>query len=244
MTDKRYAVLFDADNNNKEYVKFAMDEMSNEGIVTYKRMYGDWTSQNLQQLKELILEYSITPMQQYSYTSGKNSTDSAMIIDAMDILYTGTVDGFCIVSSDSDFTKLASRLREAGMNVIGMGRKQTPKAFVAACNKFKYVDNYENINSTNNAGVKQKAQNESTTDRTELENAIKRIIEENADDDGWVLASTIGDILQKRYSDFDPRNYGYKKLAELLVDFGFEIKKIKDGKSKNAGGSIVFVKIK
>ncbi len=140
MNDKKFAILIDADNNSIEYIKTVIDEITNEGVITYKRMYGDWTSPNLQSYKDALLEFSITPMQQYSYTKGKNATDSAMIIDAMDILYQGDVDGFCLVSSDSDFTKLASRLREAGKIVIGMGREQTPKPFVKACNEFKYVD--------------------------------------------------------------------------------------------------------
>ena len=139
-TDKRFAVLIDADNISDRYIKTILDEMAGEGEVTYKRIYGDWTKPALAPWKKVLLEYSVTPIQQYSYTTGKNATDSAMIIDAMDILYSGNVEGFCLVTSDSDFTRLASRLRESGMLVVGMGEKKTPKAFSTACNKFKYLD--------------------------------------------------------------------------------------------------------
>lgn len=138
--DHRFAVLIDADNISDKYIKFILDEVSNEGTATYKRIYGDWTKPALGNWKSVLLEYSITPIQQYGYTTGKNSTDAAMIIDAMDILYSGNVDGFCLVTSDSDFTRLASRLRESGMDVVGMGERKTPKAFIVACNKFKYLD--------------------------------------------------------------------------------------------------------
>lgn len=136
----RFAILIDADNISDKYIKIILDEAANNGIATYKRIYGDWTSPRLASWKSVLLENSIIPMQQYSYTFGKNSTDSAMIIDAMDILYSQTVDGFCIVSSDSDFTRLAARLRESGMQVIGMGEEKTPKPFISACNQFKYLD--------------------------------------------------------------------------------------------------------
>lgn len=138
--DKKFAVLIDADNISDRYVKIILDEISNDGEVTYKRIYGDWTKPALAPWKKVLLEYSVTPIQQYNYTTGKNATDSAMIIDAMDILYSDSVDGFCLVSSDSDFTRLASRLRESGMIVVGMGEQKTPRAFVAACNKFRYLD--------------------------------------------------------------------------------------------------------
>ena len=136
----RYAVLIDADNISDKYIKIILDETAGNGIATYKRIYGDWTSQRMNSWKRVLLDNSVIPMQQYSYTTGKNATDSAMIIDAMDILYSGTVDGFCLVSSDSDFTRLASRIREAGMQVIGMGESKTPKPFISACNQFKYLD--------------------------------------------------------------------------------------------------------
>lgn len=138
--EKRFAVLIDADNVSAKYIKYILDEISNYGVATYKRIYGDWTKPSSGSWKDVLLENSVTPVQQYGYTVGKNATDSAMIIDAMDILYSGNVEGFCIVSSDSDFTKLASRLRESGMMVVGMGERKTPKPFIAACNQFKYLD--------------------------------------------------------------------------------------------------------
>ncbi len=138
--EKRFAVLIDADNVSAKYIKYILDEISNYGVATYKRIYGDWTKPGTVSWKDVLLENSVTPVQQYGYTVGKNSTDSAMIIDAMDILYSGNVEGFSIVSSDSDFTKLASRLRESGMLVVGMGERKTPKPFIAACNQFKYLD--------------------------------------------------------------------------------------------------------
>ena len=138
--DKKIAVLIDADNVSDKYIKYIFDEISNHGTPTYKRIYGDWTKPQLAPWKTVLLNYSITPIQQFSYTTGKNATDAALIIDAMDILYSNNVDGFCIVSSDSDFTKLAARLREAGMYVIGMGEKKTPSPFIAACEKFKYLE--------------------------------------------------------------------------------------------------------
>ena len=137
--EKRFAVLIDADNVSDKYLRYIFDELAKDGTITYKRIYGDWTKPALGPWKNILLNFSITPIQQYGYTTGKNATDSAMIIDAMDILYSGNVEGFCIVSSDSDFTRLASRLRESGMDVVGMGEKKTPSAFVAACNKFKYL---------------------------------------------------------------------------------------------------------
>jgi len=138
--EKRFAVLIDADNVSAKYIKYILDEITNYGVATYKRIYADWTKPNTSSWKDVLLENSVTPIQQYGYTVGKNATDSAMIIDAMDILYSGNVDGFCIVSSDSDFTKLSSRLRESGMLVVGMGEKKTPKPFIASCNQFKYLD--------------------------------------------------------------------------------------------------------
>lgn len=140
LEEKRFGVLIDADNVSAKYIKYILDEISNYGVATYKRIYGDWTKTTASSWKDVLLEYSVNPVQQYGYTVGKNATDSAMIIDAMDILYSGNVEGFCIVSSDSDFTKLASRLRESGMLVVGMGEKKTPKPFIAACNQFKYLD--------------------------------------------------------------------------------------------------------
>ena len=230
-SDKKIAVIIDGDNNSIKYIDTVMDEIKKEGIVTYNRIYGDWTTPNLDAWKKVLLEYAITPVQQYSYTSGKNSTDSAMIIDAMDILYTGNVDGFCIVSSDSDFTRLATRLREAGMTVIGMGRHQTPEPFVKACDKFKYVDwlrDSENKSRKRTSDKKTAAKEKSVKHNSFVEEqkqkiiaAIDNMIEENSDDNGLILASTVGELLQRQFSDFDPRILGYKKTIDLIKSLGY-----------------------
>lgn len=210
--EMRYAVLIDADNVASKYTKYILDEVSNYGVVTYKRVYGDWTRPNLQSWKSMALDNAITPVQQYSYTTGKNATDSAMIIDAMDILYSRNVDGFCIVSSDSDFTRLAIRLRESGMHVIGMGEKKTPKPFSTACNAFKYLE----------VLAEEETQEPAEADRVEmktLESAIIRIITENANLEEEINIGELGSRLQGRYPDFDVRNYGYSKFSQFLKDF-------------------------
>lgn len=210
--EMRYAVLIDADNVAAKYTKYILDEVSNYGVVTYKRVYGDWTRPNLSSWKNMALDNAITPIQQYSYTTGKNATDSAMIIDAMDILYSNNADGFCIVSSDSDFTRLAIRLRESGMYVIGMGEQKTPKPFSTACNAFKYLEvlaDEELQNSADKEKVEMKT----------LESAIIRIISENANLQEEINIGELGSRLQSRYPDFDVRNYGYSKLSQFLKEF-------------------------
>lgn len=209
--EMRYAVLIDADNVAAKYTKNILDELSNYGIATYKRVYGDWTRTSLAGWKNMALDNAITPVQQYSYTTGKNATDSAMIIDAMDILYSNNVDGFCIVSSDSDFTRLAIRLRESGKHVIGMGEKKTPKPFSTACNAFKYLEILaeEEVQSNEVDRVEMKT----------LEEAIIRIIAENANLEEEINIGELGSRLQGRYPDFDVRNYGYSKFSQFLKDF-------------------------
>jgi uncharacterized LabA/DUF88 family protein len=211
--EMRYAVLIDSDNVAARYTKFILDEVSNYGIVTYKRVYGDWTRDNSVRWKNIALENAITPVQQYSYTSGKNATDSAMIIDAMDILYSHNVDGFCIVSSDSDFTRLAIRLRESGMHVIGMGEKKTPKPFSTACNAFKYLEILaeEDVQDESSEGENVKLKT--------LEKSIFRIIDENCNIQEEINIGELGSRLQNRFPDFDVRNYGYSKLSQLLAYF-------------------------
>lgn len=228
--DINIAILIDADNISSQYIKVIIDEATKDGIITYKRIYGDWTKPNLASWKDVLLEYSINPIQQYAYTTGKNATDSAMIIDAMDILYTGNVDGFCLVSSDSDFTRLAARLKEAGKIVIGMGKQQSPKPFVSACSKFKYLDIILTEEQSEEIEAKKNVQAETSamTTKKTLNNSIKTIIDENSDSDGWTLASTIGTLLQKQYTDFDSRNYGFKKMIDLLKDLGYQTKVSKD----------------
>ena len=210
--EMRYAVLIDADNVAAKYTKYILDEVSNYGVVTYKRVYGDWTRPNLAGWKSMALDNAITPIQQYSYTTGKNATDSAMIIDAMDILYSNNVDGFCIVSSDSDFTRLAIRLRESGIHVIGMGERKTPKPFSTACNAFKYLEIL----------AEEEVQGAGETEKLELktlESAIIRIIAENANLQEEINIGELGSRLLNRYPDFDVRNYGYSKFSQFLKDF-------------------------
>jgi len=219
----RLAVLIDADNVPYSNVKGMLEEIARYGTPTFKRIYGDWTKPTLSGWKTVLLESAITPIQQYSYTSGKNSSDSALIIDAMDILYTGRVDGFCIVSSDSDFTRLATRLREAGMKVIGIGEKKTPAPFIASCNKFIYIEILKKeerqvstiIKTTPKDKNKKPAQAISSVNRDLIKLVIDSIndIEE---EDGWVFLGVLGNLILKKQPDFDPRNYGHKKLIDLI----------------------------
>jgi Fe-S-cluster formation regulator IscX/YfhJ len=216
--DKRIAVLIDADNVSDKYLKYILDEISNHGTPTYKRIYGDWTKPQMAAWKNVLLNYSISPIQQYAYTTGKNATDSALIIDAMDILYSGSVEGFCIVSSDSDFTKLAARLRESGMYVLGMGEKKTPPPFIAACEKFKYLEVLVSSAASEQAKEEQaeEALKDTVTSRKTIIEAIKAIVDESSDEDGWVYLGEVGTKLSKRYPDFDTRNYGYNKLTPFI----------------------------
>ncbi|MEN6347820.1 MAG: NYN domain-containing protein [Syntrophomonas sp.] len=220
--DRKIAVLIDADNVSDKYIKYIFDEISNHGTPTYKRIYGDWTKPQLASWKTLLLNYSITPIQQYAYTTGKNATDSALIIDAMDILYSKNVDGFCIISSDSDFTRLAARLREAGMYVVGMGEKKTPSPFISACEIFKYLEVLAAVpaNSdethTNEWAEKHATATEGMANEKDLIASIRIIVTETSDDDGWAFLGAVGKKLNKRYPDFDTRNYGYAKLTPFI----------------------------
>ena len=275
-SDNRFAVLIDADNVSVKYIKIILDEISKDGIATYKRIYGDWTNPSLISWKSTLLDNSIIPVQQYSYTTGKNSTDSAMIIDAMDILYSGRVEGFCLVSSDSDFTRLAARLRESGMTVIGMGESKTPNSFIAACNKFKYLDILSAADeaeaeeaapkaepakkpaaqpkkTAQKAAAKkpkeepkaekepkpaepkkqqEKAIEEPRTSLRTIRRALRTIVRENSDEDNWIMVSQGGNLLDKRYTDFDVRNFGFSKLTPFLESLDmFEIKDMKKDSS-------------
>lgn len=212
--DKRFALLIDADNVSAKYIDPILDELSKYGNVTYKRIYGDWTSRQNSSWKEELLSSSITPIQQFSYTTGKNATDSALIIDAMDILYTNTVDGFCIVSSDSDFTKLASRLRESGLTVIGMGEKKTPMAFRKACDIFTRLELLQGEEET-----KEEAAAVKDIDKSTIEDAIVKIITENTNNGRETGLAELGNRLLKLYPDFDVRSYGYSLLSKLLEEF-------------------------
>jgi uncharacterized LabA/DUF88 family protein/Fe-S-cluster formation regulator IscX/YfhJ len=245
--DKRIAVLIDADNVSDKYIKVIIDEISNHGTPTYKRIYGDWTKPQMSSWKNVLLSHSIIPIQQYSYTTGKNASDAALIIDAMDILYSKSVDGFCIVSSDSDFTKLAARLREAGMLVIGMGEKKTPKPFIAACERFKYLEVLATMaKQTAEVDTKPTESQEDVkngmTSKQQLVETIKTIIAEASDEDGWAYLGEIGSILNKRYPDFDTRNYGFTKLTPFVSSLKkFEVRSVK---TSNPSISLKYVRVK
>ncbi|MBC8768928.1 NYN domain-containing protein [Arenibacter sp. BSSL-BM3] len=221
------AVLIDGDNIPSAYVKEMMEEIAKYGNPTIKRIYGDWTNPKLSKWKNLLLENAITPIQQYAYTTGKNATDSAMIIDAMDILYSNKVSGFCIVSSDSDFTRLATRLREAGMNVIGIGEKKTPNPFIVACDKFIYIEILKNQSEENSSETtdskKDKKDNVDKITQKEIK-LIASTISDLADEDGWAFLGDVGSLLQKKQPNFDSRNYGFQKLTPLIKSIkNFEI---------------------
>jgi Fe-S-cluster formation regulator IscX/YfhJ len=232
--DLRLAVLIDADNVPHRLIGVILEEIAKYGAPTFKRIYADWTKPHVAGWKTVLLDHAITPIQQYSYTTGKNSSDSALIIDAMDILYTGRVDGFCVVSSDSDFTRLATRLREAGMKVFGMGEQKTPSPFRAACDKFIYIE----ILDQPEAGPKQikladlrkKEKVISKADQT-LVNLITSSIDDVADENGWAYLGELGNLLLKKRPDFDPRNYGFSKLILLIKSLGhFEVDVRETGK--------------
>ncbi len=228
------AVLIDGDNIPSAYVKEMMEEIAKYGNPTIKRIYGDWTNPKLAKWKNLLLENAITPIQQYGYTTGKNSTDSAMIIDAMDILYSEKVNGFCIVSSDSDFTRLATRLREAGMQVIGIGEKKTPNPFIVACDKFIYIEILKNQSKERESENEKDLTKDSVDKITDKEiKLIATTITDLSDDDGWAFLGDVGSLLQKKQPNFDPRNYGFQKLTPLIKSIGkFEIEQRESPKSR------------
>ena len=232
--DLRLAVLIDADNASRTAMKDVMAEVAVYGTPTIKRIYGDWTSPNMSTWKSILLETAITPIQQYSYTTGKNATDSAMIIDAMDILYSGNCHGFVLVSTDSDFTRLATRLREAGMKVYGMGEKKTPKPFIVACDKFVYIEviraaaqqaaqqEKESVPQKSSKKSSKKAAQQAVSapaasavpqDMVEL---IADSLENLCDEDGYTLMGKLSNLLMKKQPDFDPRNYGFSKLSKMI----------------------------
>ncbi len=228
------AVLIDGDNIPSAYVKEMMEEIAKYGNPTIKRIYGDWTKPNLSKWKNLLLEHAITPIQQYGYTAGKNATDSAMIIDAMDILYSEKVNGFCIVSSDSDFTRLATRLREAGMQVIGIGEKKTPNPFIVACDKFIYIEilktQSEEKESDQGKGIVKESFEKIASEEIKL---IADSINDLSDDDGWAFLGDVGSLIQKKRPNFDPRNYGFQKLTPLISSIGkFDIEQRENQKGR------------
>lgn len=219
----RLAVLIDAENVPYANVKGMLQEVTKYGTPTTKRIYTDWTNPRMTGWKKVLHENAITPIQQYSYTRGKNATDSAMIIDAMDILYSGKVDGFCIVSSDSDFTRLATRLREASMIVIGMGEKKTPTPFITACDKFIYIEildddstDTDDIDNAQDTKKEPKPRKIYDTIDKKLLSVLKNSINDLGDEDGWAFLGDLGNIILKKKPDFDPRNYGYAKMLPLI----------------------------
>lgn len=262
----KIAVLIDAENISKKYIKLIMDEASAYGILTYKRVYGDFSTPSVISWQDSLKDYALTPVFQFSYTQGKNASDSALIIDAMDILYSGNVDGFCLVTSDSDFTKLAMRLRESGMMVIGMGEKKTPNSLVSACETFKFLDllyqeelreeqagnRASRRQQTRDASVPQSSSGEQEEEKTPISNIpseaeivdeIRAIIELVSDDDEWIYLSAVGDALQKRVPGFDPRHYKSKKLKDFVKRFHcFEIKEVRDKHSDL--NNVMYIKIK
>ena len=239
----KLAVLIDGDNIPSASVKEMMEEIAKYGNPTIKRIYGDWTKPNLSKWKNMLLEHAITPIQQYGYTSGKNATDSAMIIDAMDILYSEKVNGFCLVSSDSDFTRLATRLREAGMQVIGIGEKKTPNPFIVACDKFIYIEILKTKSKEKESEEEKELVKESYDKITAKEiKLIETTITDLSDDEGWAFLGDVGSLLQKKQPNFDPRNYGFQKLTPLIkATKMFEIEQRETPKSSS---KLIFVKNK
>lgn len=226
--DLRLAVLIDAENVPYSNVQGMLEEITRYGTPTVKRIYGDWTSNVVSGWKKVLVENAITPIQQYSYTTGKNSSDSAMIIDAMDILYAGNIDGFCLVSSDSDFTRLATRLRESGKTVYGIGEKKTPASFIAACDKFIYL---EIIGAADNNDAPAEIAGDTAPKPREISKVDRRVINlisnsvsDLADENGWAFLAEVGSLIAKKQPDFDSRNYGFSKLSKLIESIGrFEL---------------------
>ena len=233
------AVLIDADNANPSIIEGLLGEIAKLGVASVKRIYGDWTTPNLQPWKATLLEFSIQPIQQFRYTTGKNATDSAMIIDAMDLLYTGHFSGFCLVSSDSDFTRLAARIRESGRQVFGFGERKTPRPFVSACDRFIYTEFLvKPKEEVEDQGVKRLSSKALKGD-SHLANLVRSAIEAASDEDGWAPLSPVGNYIYKTANDFDPRNYGFQKLSDLISAIGlFEVKRkeyrvyVKDNRKK------------
>jgi uncharacterized LabA/DUF88 family protein len=244
----KLAVLIDADNVPYSNVKGMMEEITKFGTPTTKRIYADWTKPNAGGWKSVLLEHAITPIQQYSYTVGKNSSDSAMIIDAMDLLYSDKVDGFCIVSSDSDFTRLAIRLRESGMKVIGIGEQKTPNSFIVACDRFIYIEVLD-------GAIKKKTKKPTATDPKKVApktlnkidlhtiELIESTIEDIADDSGWAFLGDVGNLIVKKKPEFDPRNYGFSKLTPMLKSLT-DILEIDERDSDKKGIKHVYVRLR
>ncbi|MFR8761844.1 MAG: NYN domain-containing protein, partial [Megasphaera lornae] len=246
--EMKLAVVIDAENISSKYIEVILSEANNLGDVIYKRIYGNWTTPQMASWRTTILDNAIQPVQQYSNTIRKNSSDSALIIDTMDLLYQSNLDGFCIVSSDSDFTRLASRLRESQKYVLGMGESKTPRSFISACNKFLYLDilveeaeeeTATGDTPTDTDSVAAKSPEVRRTDTTPgkdfiiIKQAVIKLADENSDDTGWIFSGTLGNLLSKQFSDFDVRNFGFKKFVPFIESLGiFEVNTITDDKNK------------
>ncbi len=247
--EMKLAVVIDAENISNKYIDVILSEANNLGDVIYKRIYGNWTTPQMSSWRNTILDNAIQPVQQYSNTIRKNSSDSALIIDTMDLLYQSNLDGFCIVSSDSDFTRLASRLRESQKYVLGMGESKTPRSFISACNKFLYLDvlleeaeENEAEDTASKPAVSGDAAASSRTytyektpgkDFFTIKQALIKLTEENSDDNGWIFSGTLGNLLSKQFSDFDVRNFGYKKFVPFIESLRiFDVNTITDDKNK------------
>tara|TARA_B100000614_G_scaffold180596_2_gene161469 strand:- start:334 stop:1098 length:765 start_codon:yes stop_codon:yes gene_type:complete len=219
---KRLAVLIDADNSQASIMEGLLEEIANYGIASIRRIYGDWSSDAMRGWKNILLDYAIQPIQQYPYTKGKNATDMKMLIDAMDILYDGKMDGFCLVTSDSDFTPLAQRIRQSGLTVYGFGEEKTPKAFVRACDRFIYSEvlrqkeEVEDNRGSTTAPRRKRYSAQDLKQDAKLVSMVRNGIEDAADDTGWASLGIVGQKVANSNPDFDPRNYGYKKLGELI----------------------------
>lgn len=230
--NNKLAVLIDADNAQPAITENLLAEIAKYGTSHVKRIYGDWTQPQLRGWKEILLQHSIQPIQQFGYTKGKNSTDSALIIDAMDLLYSGRFDGFCLVSSDSDFTKLAARIRESGLVVYGFGEKKTPDPFVAACDKFIYT---EVLKPEDEKAKSSKHPINELKQDTKLVNLVRNAIEASSDESGWAHLAPVGSYMAKQSPEFDPRNYGFQKLGDLVRAmklFEIEERPVGEGQSK------------
>ena len=246
--ENKLAVLIDGDNIPSAYITEMLQEIAKYGNPTIKRIYGDWTKPHLNKWKSVLLENAVNPIQQYAYTQGKNATNSAMIIDAMDILYSNKVDGFCLVSSDSDFTKLATRLREAGKNVIGIGEKKTPEPFIVACDKFIYIEILKNqnkeIESKNSSKSKEDKKDDVDKITPKVIKLIASTISDIADEDGWAFLGDVGSLLQKKQPNFDSRNYGFQKLTPMINSINkFEVES-RENQHNNNRFKLIYVRNK
>jgi len=238
--DLNLAVLIDGDNIPSRYIKEMMEEIAKYGVPSIKRIYGDWTSPHLTKWKNVLLENAIQPIQQYGYTQGKNSTDSAMIIDAMDILYEGNTDGFCIVSSDSDFTRLATRLRESGQRVFGIGEEKTPDPFIVACDKFIYIEILKGEEESKKGTSKGKQKKTVQKITPKFKKLVRQTIYDCADDDGWAFLGDVGSLLNKKQPNFDPRNFGFYKLTPFIDSINTV--QIEERQAPNSRSKHIFVK--